>query len=60
MNGYLYLALVVALVGLVVAGRVLYLARTGGWYGVERRKLKDRRKTKMAVPIERRKGERRR
>ena len=59
-NRILFLtAAVIALAGLVVAVRFLYLAWSDYRFGKERRQGADRRRRDMAVPIERRKGDRR-
>jgi len=54
-----YLALIVAIVALVAAGRVLYLAWSDYRFRRERRLGEERRCKGMVVPMERRKARRR-
>jgi len=54
-----YFALIVAIVAIVAAGRVLYLAWSDYRFRRERRLGQERRRGEMTVPMERRKGQRR-
>ncbi len=58
-NIIFYIALIVAIVALVAAGRVLYLAWSDYRFRRERRLVEDRRSKSMVVPMERRRARRR-
>jgi len=54
-----YFALVVAVIGFVVAGRFLYAAWSDYRFRRQQRQDEDRRRRKLVVPMERRKRDRR-
>jgi hypothetical protein len=58
-NSYFIFALVLAAIGLAVAGRFLYLAWSDYHFGRDRRERSDRRRRRLPVPMERRKRSRR-
>jgi heme/copper-type cytochrome/quinol oxidase subunit 2 len=58
-NLYFTFALIVAVIGVAVAGRFLYLAWSDVHIGRNRRKQPDRRQTSFNVPMERRRRDRR-